>query len=306
MDISIIIPHYNSSSTLLRLLKSIPFDKDIEVIIVDDYSEKNEIDKIHQYINKQQIKFIKNNGKKGAGSGRNLGLKYVTKKWILFADSDDFFISKINKIFDINYEKYDVVYFPPISCYSDTLKEAYRHTEFKYLIEEYKIKNDLKSLNNLKYHWVVPWSKLIKTKLIKENNILFDECIAANDVMFSIKLAEKTYKINIENYEIYCVTVNKGSLTLNQSKENFLSRFEVLKRKNNFYKNKKLNEYITPGMSFLIKSRKYGIKIFIKVSIYTFINIKYIFNSKKKWKILLKETFFLNTRDKKYIVRGEK
>lgn len=292
MEISIIIPHYNSAKLLQRLIQSIKINKNIEIIVVDDYSDKEELKKIEQSNIMNKVKFIKNNGKKGAGTCRNLGIKYSTKKWLLFADADDFYLEGFNKILENDYKDYDVIYFPPVSCYSDTLEEAYRHLEFIKLITDYKKNKNLLSLNDLKYNWVVPWSKLIKAKLIKENNIFFDECIAANDVMFSIKLAEKSHNIKIESYEIYCVTVNKGSLTLNQSRENFLSRFEVLKRKNNFYKTKNLNLYITPGISYVIKSRKYGLRIFIDVSVYAIKNLKYIFNSRKRWRNLLRESFF--------------
>lgn len=36
MEISVIIPHRNSTSTLSRLLDSIPYDDDVEVIVVDN------------------------------------------------------------------------------------------------------------------------------------------------------------------------------------------------------------------------------------------------------------------------------
>lgn len=38
---SIIIPHYNNEISLTKLLKTIPEDKDIEIIIIDDNSKKN-------------------------------------------------------------------------------------------------------------------------------------------------------------------------------------------------------------------------------------------------------------------------
>ena len=41
---SIIIPHYNSTSSLQRMLRSVPERDDIQVIVVDDYSKSEEVD----------------------------------------------------------------------------------------------------------------------------------------------------------------------------------------------------------------------------------------------------------------------
>ena len=304
MEVSIIIPHYNSVDTLFRLLDSIVFDDNTEVIVVDDKSCSLELEKIKKskYINK--VKFVINDGTKGAGSCRNIGLKLATKKWILFADADDFYLDNYLNIINKNFDsKMDVIYFKPKSCFSDTLEVANRDKEFKNLIENYKKNRNIESLNDLKYNWVVPWSKLIKIDILKKNNIVFDECIAANDVMFSIKLAKESLNIKIVEEEIYCVTVHKGSLTLNLSEENFDSRFEILKRKNYFFQKNNLKKFITPGISYLIRSRKYGFKKMMKVSFYVLKNIKYCFNSRREWKEIMIKIILEKKKIEKYTTK---
>lgn len=63
--ISIIIPHYNSSELLFKLLETIDLDNSIfEVIIIDDKSNAEEIKKIKESKYYPKVIFIENKGKK--------------------------------------------------------------------------------------------------------------------------------------------------------------------------------------------------------------------------------------------------
>jgi glycosyltransferase involved in cell wall biosynthesis len=299
MDVSIIIPHYNSSDKLFRLLESIPPITNIEIIVVDDKSNEEEIKKILFSKYYSRIKFYFNSGKKSAGSCRNMGIKYSTKKWILFADSDDYFLRDFFNVLKEYEQSYnDIIFFTPVSCYSDSKKNAGRHVEFKKLIDAYINKNSLENLEILKYKFIVPWSKLIKKSVILENNIYFDEVVASNDVMFSIKLGHISNNIGVSDKNIYCVTVNKGSLTLRLNEEIFNSRLSVNERKNSYFKKIGKEKFITSGLSFLILSRKFGFKKFLTVLKIIIKNRKYIFNGIKYWKNNIIEKILY----KKYII----
>ena len=71
IDLSIIIPHYNSPKLLKKLLDSIPKDRGIEIIVIDDSSKigndyyNNELKNNIKY---NHIQFIDNeSSKNGAG-----------------------------------------------------------------------------------------------------------------------------------------------------------------------------------------------------------------------------------------------
>ncbi|MEJ2527328.1 MAG: glycosyltransferase family A protein, partial [Sulfurovaceae bacterium] len=53
-QLSIIIPHFNSSKMLKTLLDTIPTNKDVEVIIVDDKSEKKHIEYIEKILKEKE------------------------------------------------------------------------------------------------------------------------------------------------------------------------------------------------------------------------------------------------------------
>ena len=89
---TIIIPHKNIPRLLERLIKSIPMRDDLEIIVVDDYSDSNFVDFVN-FPGKDRKNFLLllNEGEKGAGHARNFALPYAKGKWVLFADSDDYY-----------------------------------------------------------------------------------------------------------------------------------------------------------------------------------------------------------------------
>lgn len=304
MFISIIIPHFNSSKSLIRLLKSIPKDRDIEILVIDDQSNTEELNGIYISTEYKYIKLLKNNKEKSAGSCRNIGLKAAKGKWILFADADDFFV---RDAFDIlkkfeNSEK-DIIFFKPISCYSDTLLPAERHKIFGNLIDKYLEDKSIEKLEDIKYKFIVPWSKLIRKSLIDKNKIFFNEVLASNDIMFSLKSSFKSKEIEISDEVIYCVTVHKGSLTMNMNKKIFYSRADVHQRKNIYLKEIGKKKYITPGLSLLVLGKRNGIKTFLYSIKIVLKNIPYIFNEYKEWITNIKTVIRANTNEKKYYIR---
>ena len=123
----------------------------------------------------------------------------------------------------------DIIFFKPTSCYSDTGEKSDRHIDFINLID-----NSIKANDNtrLRISHTVPWSKMISSSFIMENNILFDEVPASNDVIFSLKTGLKAKDIEVSDSIVYCVTVNEGSITNTVSLKNIESVFDVRLRKN--------------------------------------------------------------------------
>jgi len=230
-NLSIVIPHYNSPRMLRRLLSSIPSNDDIEVVVIDD----NSTDYMKEYETLMgdpkyaDVLFLTNDsGMKGAGACRNIGMKHCTGKWILFADSDDYFVSKFfERVSRFFKEEYEVVFFTPTSIFDDTDEPADRHLNYERLIRDYLQFPNEASETRLRYNFVSPWSKLIRSEFLKKHNILFDEVIASNDVMFSIKVGHLMTNFKATRETIYCVTRSKGSLTVNYSPSIFDSRLKT-------------------------------------------------------------------------------
>ncbi len=214
---SIIIPHFNIPNMLDRLLQTTPYGKDdVEVIVVDDRSDKelNSLMEIKRRYEKEGVKFYLNkNGKKGAGTCRNIGLKHAIGRWVIFADADDRFTDGLYDFLrrNLNAEE-DIIYFKPTSIDEMTGEPAVRHVPICDLIDNYL--NDPSSANELKLRHRVngPVNKMIKRELIDQNNIWFDETLVANDIVFSAKAGLWAKKIRAEKDVLYVITERSNSL----------------------------------------------------------------------------------------------
>ena len=90
--VSIVLPSYNSSETILETIDSILNQtiKNFECIIVDDNSTDDSLKKIISKVSSDKrfiIKKLKIN--RGVVNARNLGIKESTGRFICFLDSDD-------------------------------------------------------------------------------------------------------------------------------------------------------------------------------------------------------------------------
>ncbi|SES96569.1 Glycosyltransferase involved in cell wall bisynthesis [Enterococcus malodoratus] len=240
-EISLIIPHYNSSKKLERLLKSV--DNNIstktQIIIVDDNSALHEIKKVKAMIVRMprlNITLVGNNsGFNGAGAVRNIGLDLAVGDWILFADSDDYFIQGSGLIISqfLKRDDIDIVYFNVTSLNSVTKRKSKRHMVYSELITKYINSNNITTENGLRYNYDVPWGKLIRRRLIIDNSIKFPQIMTSEDVEFSIKIGNLGRKITACKSVIYCVTEDEGNSVskVNENKK-FFTAVDVSVRKN--------------------------------------------------------------------------
>lgn len=238
MKLSIIIPHFNSSSLLRVLLSSIPFEQDLEVLVVDDNSdecEKYEVVALQKTFG-FSLHFNKK-GIKGAGTCRNIGLENATGEWLLFADSDDFFTENmwksIQPYFDSNY---DLVLFKPHSVMLGTQVPAQRHTVLAKRIDDYLNSGNQNLELDLRYKFFPPWSKLIRRALVEKHAICFDEVIASNDVLFSTKVGFAARNLAVSKDRIYVVTRSGSSLTRTRNQAVYESRVQAFIRRFVFLK----------------------------------------------------------------------
>jgi len=222
INYSIIIPHKNIPDLLQRCLDSIPRRDDVQIIVVDDNSDTDKVDfenlpgSNDPYV---EIIFAKNeNGRKGAGCARNLGLERAKGKWLVFADADDCFTDCFNEVLDLykDDEKHDFAHFLMTST---DLKNG-RHLGINNILCEIKKTDDW----NVVIHGG-PCGKFIKNNIVK-GKIWFQEINVCEDWLFSVEVitCSKVKKIDT-NFIIYCITERVGSLTYARTLQDELQRF---------------------------------------------------------------------------------
>lgn len=85
IKISIIMPAYNSERFIRKALSSIPYDDDVEVIVINDASTDNTRHIAEEF----DTIIIDHKENMGIGYSRNEALKIAKGEYIMFFDSDD-------------------------------------------------------------------------------------------------------------------------------------------------------------------------------------------------------------------------
>lgn len=230
---SIIIPHHNTPNLLKRCICSIPEREDIDVFVIDDNSDAKYTQQIKEICNRKNVSSIFTKEGLGAGYARNVGLKQVCSKWVLFADADDYFLDNAWDILDKHLnDDVDIIYFHSTCRFSDTGELGDRHLQINKKIDEYLEHPNEITEGKLRYQYDEPWGKMIRTSVITDNNILFEQTRWANDMHFSTMSGACAKTINADINEIYCVTISHGSLVHQHSLESRKCRYEAILRHN--------------------------------------------------------------------------
>jgi glycosyltransferase involved in cell wall biosynthesis len=104
MDVSVIVPIYNSERHLRRCLRSLSIQKDVaaEFICIDDGSDDNSMKICNDFKDRDDRFIIIRNKHEGVSAARNTGLDIAKGRYICFLDSDDRYVrGALKKLFDM-------------------------------------------------------------------------------------------------------------------------------------------------------------------------------------------------------------
>lgn len=203
VNFSFVIPHRNCPELLARCLNSIPEREDIEIIVVDDNSK----DDLLPCIERKGVKTLRLTAEesKGAGHARNVGLREVTGKWVLFADADDTYTENLSQLLDdVCDVKEDVIYFNHAIISGNKVKDS--------ACAFIPAKDDT-GLFNLKYNITAPWNKIVRVEFLRRESILFEECPVGNDALFTYQVGYlANNRFRVINKDVYNYYINDGSI----------------------------------------------------------------------------------------------
>lgn len=210
---SIIIPVYNVELYLKECLDSIFINQDInqkfEVIIINDGSTDGSLNILNEYRIQHDFILISQNNQ-GIGAARNAGIKAAKGKYLLFADSDDYFVTyALDKLLEylaaadaeiVEYD-YDVLYCTEsnfkkkdnISVVSGTGQDVFcewRKTGF--------------------YHSMV-WTRAVARSLLVSNNLFFSSNRYCEDVEWSPRVFAYAKSVSYFPDAIYTYRIRENS-----------------------------------------------------------------------------------------------
>lgn len=238
--ISIIMPVFNKVNYIDKAILSVQKQTfpDWELIVIDDGSTDGSSQRCDRYKSDFRIKILHvENG--GVSRARNIGFKIAQGEYITFIDADDYIDTRylenlytsgqdmiISGLTKVNHQGKIIEKVVPClykECSIDLVSRSFYEEQKKSGI----------------YGFVA--SKLIKRKIIEENNIRFDEQIKlAEDYDFFLKiysLVEKIYFKNNADY-YYVQETENSSVDLDDRKIDFFIQAEIQIKTKQFLKSK--------------------------------------------------------------------
>jgi glycosyltransferase involved in cell wall biosynthesis len=236
MKVSFIIPVYNAAPYLEQCVDSIIKQSynDLEIILVDDGSTDGSSVICDNFAKKDnRIKVLhKSNG--GQSDARNKGVSIATGEYIIFVDSDDFWIGedslqKIMEVVNANLEcdfvSFNCSYYYPES---NTYKKWVKYSED--LAVPLDKNSVVLSLVKSGTFPMSPCLKIISRKSINNMGLHFKIGTLAEDISWFIDLLDGSNKCMFVNMYIYAYRQNvPGSVTQSNSERVYNDLFNILK-----------------------------------------------------------------------------
>ena len=235
---SIIIPHYNVPELLDRCLASVPIRDDLQILVVDDYSEASSLVKTHLLEKKYpHVQFIFSQKNGGGGHARNIGLKAASGEYVLFADADDTFTQEFTKLLDDYKESNsDIIFFNVCCVDEETRKQVLPNHVLNTYIELWDT-NKEKATVMLRYMFGEPWCKIVRKEVVDNNNIVFDEILVHNDTRFSYLVGHYAKSITVDKRVCYSYSVREGSVSKKRGVTRDCAKIRVFGQSYKFFKN---------------------------------------------------------------------
>lgn len=214
MEISFIIPTYNSSLFIGKCLDSIFSQhltiKDYEVIVVDDGSSDNTVGILEIYKEKyKNFRYFKQKNS-GPGVARSLGIKEAQGYYIQFVDSDDYLLEyDFKRIFsELKKNRLDILFF---NSYKDVNGNLAKKNELSKNVCN-KLMSGLEYINSNNFI-CSPVMYLVKRDFLILNNLFYSNRRGAEDIDHTIKMICEAERVMYINDAYYAICERDDSLS---------------------------------------------------------------------------------------------
>lgn len=247
--ISVVIPVYNTKKYLKNCLDSVLNQgyENIEIILINDGSTDGSKEICEKYSDKDKRIKVFHQKNLGASVARNKGIYNATGEYLMFLDSDDFWVENclkkiIEKILKLE-EKVDVVFLNSAVIKSDGNLTQFKGYEFSLIgkkqLYPYIAKQDKVCVSAC--------LKVLRKNLFENKKLYFKEGILAEDIdwFFNLILTANSFYAISENF--YCYRIRKNSASREISEKRIKDYLYILEKWSNYIKTS----------SFTSKEKKY-------------------------------------------------
>ena len=220
--LSVVIPVYNTEKYLRECLDSVVSQsyRNLQILIVDDGSTDNSRAICDEYMAKDGRITVIRQDNYIIGHARNVGLKWAKGKYIIFLDSDDYWIEDTAKELIAEAEKNDLQVLVFSALPFDDGVEAVRKKTYTHKCQNNIVKTGVDSLICAKEHgeyYSQPCLRLYRLDYLREQGFLFDEGIIHEDESFSFLAYINALRVECLGKRYYMRRYRKGSVTTSSS-----------------------------------------------------------------------------------------
>lgn len=276
--ISVIIPVHNTEQYLEQCIDSVLNQtySHIEVIIINDNSKDNSINIINKYQKLDNRIILVNAKQTGLSNARNTGLQRVTGDFVIFLDSDDYYVS--------------------LNAFSIMVNAMIKH-ELDILMFDYtrnldytpsKIQNSIKTLsqkvskgteiNNIFFQLeFYAWNNMFRSSFIKEYNKKFTLNRYYEDIPWISFYRFRANKIFALNEVFVHYRVNNNSITIQAKRPTDIiySYWDLYNENKEYFYNNENMQYIFFSYCYQIVLQYFLITIVKRSNVFTlYTNLK--------------------------------
>ena len=222
MKLSVVIPLYNAEKYISTCLDSVlnqNISKSVyEIVIVNDGSKDNSLQKVEEYAKKHSNISIYNQKNSGVAKARNIGVEKAKGTFIYFLDADDYIASNTFEIFiDKLNDDIDLVAFIAIQTNKTDLNEIQKNEinntsneiiEGVDFIEKYGFKD------------AVGWF-MVRKQFLLDKNLQYLEGKMLEDISFNIKLLTKVKRVLYLPIDVYRYVNRENSIMTKTNAKHF-------------------------------------------------------------------------------------
>lgn len=207
--VSVIVPVYNVEKYLCQCVDSVLSQEypHLEVILVDDGSSDSSPEICDNYaLQDGRVKVIHKKNS-GAAESRNIGLEEAKGEYVLFIDSDDYWIDQtvvgnlVSK-FENEDQRWDFLNFN-FNKYYQREKKIIKDRAYPHFCKDRNKDEKIISLISCGIFPMSPCNKLIRRDFLVLNKIRFKKGITAEDIPWFFELLEKCKDFGCINYYAY-------------------------------------------------------------------------------------------------------
>jgi glycosyltransferase involved in cell wall biosynthesis len=274
--ITVIIPFYNAEKHIDRCLRSLimqDISETFEILMINDCSKDNSL-KIIENFNLPNLKVFSLERNFGPSVARNKGIREAQGEYLFFFDVDDFILNETLKIL---YTKAKNENLDLVICDKQRVEESQnkRANIFAYPSDKDFIQSEI--IDDIKKRVTDPdylfgvigcHGKLIKTSILKNNNIKFEDNLRfLEDEVFINDVLGYSSKVSYIRKQLYIHNFNSGISSARNEAFNYLFPISNFKIMSSHFKQSLLRKKCS-----MQESNKYEKQALIFYIIYTLIS----------------------------------